>query len=135
MRPVYRRPIDSAACRSFKHNVLFPSWQARSDLLNYCAGVATSPDPDDPDHILREVEDLKARERLVDERLDPYSSRYYPREARTEALAMLIRNERMVESTIRSQTWKLVGERCDIAGVEYDKALDAWRRGESEGGT
>ena len=78
---------------------------------------------------------MKARERLVDERLDPYSSRYYPREARTEALAMLIRNERMVESTIRSQTWKLVGERCDIAGVEYDKALDAWRRGESEGGT
>ncbi|TKA78632.1 hypothetical protein B0A55_02674 [Friedmanniomyces simplex] len=127
-RPVHRRPIDTAACQQFKDKVLFPSWQSRSDVLNYCAGVATSPDPDDPDHVIRETEDLKARERLVDERLDPYSSRYFPREARTEALAMLIRNERMVESIIRSRTWSLVGERCDNGGVEYDKALDAWRR-------
>ncbi|KAK3633353.1 hypothetical protein LTR56_013336 [Elasticomyces elasticus] len=131
-RPVHRRPIDGTACKQFKDHVLFPSWQARSDVLNYCAGVATSPDPDDPGHLLRETEDLKARERLVDERLDPYSARYFPREARTEALAMLIRNERMVESIIRSRTWSLVGERCDNGGATYEKALDAWRRGESQ---
>ena len=107
-RPHGRRPIDPQACQQWKDRVLFPSWQARSDVLNYCVGVATSPDPDDPDHLIRETEDLKARERLVDERLDPYSGRYFPREARTEQLALLMRNERMVESIIRSRTWSLV---------------------------
>lgn len=98
-------------------------------MLNYCAGVATSPDPSDPDHVLRETEDARARERLIDERLDPYSARYFPREARTEALASLIRNERMVEGIIRSRTWKIVGERCQSDGFqEADKAVDEWRR-------
>lgn len=80
--------------------------------------------------MIKESEDLKARERIVDERLDPYSARYFPREARTEALAGLIRNERMVENIIRSRTWGLVGERCENDGQDYDGALDAWRRGE-----
>ncbi|GMG12192.1 unnamed protein product [Aspergillus oryzae] len=65
------RTIDPAACQSFKDNVLFPSWQTRSDVLNYCAGVATSPDPDDPDLVLRQTESARDRERVVDERLDP----------------------------------------------------------------
>jgi len=129
-RPIYRRPIDPQACQSFKDKVLFPSWQSRSDVLNYCAGVATSPDPEDPDHVIRETEDLKARERLVDERLDPYSARYFPRDTRTEALANLIRNERMVENIIRNRTWGLVGERCENVEQDFEKALDAWRRGD-----
>jgi len=104
------------------------SWQSRSDVLNYCAGVATSPDPDDPDHMLRETEDARARERIVDERLDPYSARYFPRDTRTESLAGLVRNERMVETIIRSRTWNLVGERCENETADADKALDDWRR-------
>ena len=100
----------------------------RSDVLNYCAGVATSPDPDDPDHVLRQVEDARARERVVNERLDPYSARYFPRDTRTEALAGLIRNERMVEGIIRSRTWGLIGERCDNEGSDFEKALDEWRQ-------
>lgn len=107
--------------------MLFPSWQSRSDVLNYCAGVATSPDPDDPDHVLRETEDSRARERIVNERLDPYSARYFPRDLRTESLAGLIRNERIVENIIRSRTWGLVGERCENEGLEADEALDQWR--------
>ena len=98
-------------------------------MLNYCAGVATSPDPNDPDHILRQVEDERARERVVDERLDPYSARYFPRDTRTEALAGLLRNERSVENIIRSRTWGLVGERCDNEGVDAETALDGWRKG------
>lgn len=96
-------------------------------MLNYCAGVATSPDPDDPDHVLRQVEDARARERIVNERLDPYSARYFPREARTEALASLIRNERMVEGIVRNRTWQLMGERCAIEAESSEKALDSWR--------
>lgn len=102
--------------------------------MNYCAGVATSPDPDDPDHVLRETEDARARERLVDERLDPYSARYFPREARTESLAALIRNERMVEQIIRARTWGMVGERCENEGIEAENALDEWRRRRAESG-
>lgn len=100
----------------------------RSDVLSYCAGVATSPDPEDPDHVLRQVEDTRARERVVNERLDPYSARYFPRDTRTESLAGLVRNERMVEGIIRSRTWELVSERCDDEGLSFEQALDEWRK-------
>jgi hypothetical protein len=103
----------------------------RSTVLNYCAIVATSPDPNDPESLLRGVEDARARERVVDERLDPYSARYFAREARTEALASLIRNERMVENIIRTRSWSLVGEKCGTTGQSFDQALDDWRKRKS----
>ncbi|OCL01627.1 caffeine-induced death protein-like protein Cid2 [Glonium stellatum] len=127
VRAPYARLIDPQSCQKFKDKVIFPSWQARSDVLNYCAGVATSPDPDDPDSVLLQVESAKARERVIDERLDPYSGRYFPREARTEILANLIRNERSIEGIIRSRTWALVGERCADPLITADDALDEWR--------
>ena len=49
-----KRLAPREACQSFMTRVLYPSWQTRTDVLTYCAGVATSPDPDDPDHLLRE---------------------------------------------------------------------------------
>ncbi|GAB1203964.1 hypothetical protein APSETT445_002609 [Aspergillus pseudonomiae] len=121
------RTIDPAACQNFKDNVLFPSWQTRSDVLNYCAGVATSPDPDDPDLVLRQTESAKDRERVVNERLDPYSGRFFPREARTESLANLVRNQRNVEEIIRARTWGLVTERCNGSSIGWEEALNSWR--------
>lgn len=100
----------------------------RSDVLDYCAGVATSPDPQDPDHVLRQVEDDRARQRVIDERLDPYSGRYFPKEARTESLAMLMRNERQVEKIIRMRTWSVIGERCGMNSENADEAFDKWRK-------
>lgn len=125
IRPVERRPTDPQACQSFKNEVLFRGWQTRSDVLNYCAGVAL--DPSDPDIALKQVESAKERERVVDERLDPYSGRFFPREARTETLANLIRNERSVEGIIRSRTWGLVSERCGDSGTGWEEALNQWR--------
>jgi hypothetical protein len=122
------REMPRTQCAEFKNRVLFPSWEVRSDVLDYCAGVATSPDPDDPDSVLRQIEDSKARERVVNERLDPYSGRYFPREARTESLALLMRNERAVEKIIRSRTWGLVAERCGSENVDAEQAFDAWRK-------
>ncbi|KAK2804179.1 hypothetical protein FQN50_006721 [Emmonsiellopsis sp. PD_5] len=124
--------IEPARCRSFQDQVLFPSWQTRSDVLNYCAGVATSPDPDDPDLLLRQGESIKDRERVVDERLDPYSARFFPREPRTESLAMLLRNERGVEQIIRSRTWGLVTERCGGPIEGWEDALNRWREGQDQ---
>jgi hypothetical protein len=124
---VNKNRTDPGSCQAFKDGVLFPSWQTRSDVLNYCAGVATSADPDDPDLVLRQVESSKDRERVVDERLDPYSARFFPQEARTESLAFLIRNERGVEQIIRSRTWGLVGERCGYPSEGWEEALNRWR--------
>ncbi|KAL8730735.1 MAG: hypothetical protein Q9181_004557 [Wetmoreana brouardii] len=122
-----KQPIDPEACQGFKDNILFQSWQTRSDVLNYCAGVAL--DPQDPDLISREADSAKDRKRVVDERLDPYSGRFFPREARTESLANLIRNERGVEGIIRARTWGLVTERCGDIGIGWEEALNNWRAG------
>lgn len=121
------RSLQPEQCDQFKQKVLYPSWAVRSDVLDYCAGVATSPDPDDPDSVLRQIEDAKARERTVNERLDPYSGRYFAREARTESLAMLMRNERAVEKIIRMRTWSLLGERCGTSSESAEEAFDKWR--------
>lgn len=101
----------------------------RSDVLNYCASVATSPDPEDPESVLRHVENERDRERVIDERLDPYSSRFFPREARTERLAQLVRQERGVENIVRARSWGLVRERCGEDWRDWEEALNDWRKG------
>lgn len=130
----YRTPrprskqIDPESCAGFKDKVLFPAWQARSDVLSYCALVATSPDPEDPEVAVREAELEKNRERVVDERLDPYSARFFPREPRTTQLATLLRQERGVESIVRARSWGIVKERCGESFEEWEDALHSWRR-------
>ncbi|KAH8652799.1 caffeine-induced death protein 2 [Tricladium varicosporioides] len=126
-RPSYSRRIPASSCTSFKNQVLFPSWQARSDVLNYCASVATSPDPEDPE--LRQAESEKDRQRVVDERLDPYSARFFPREARTDRLAGVVKWERGVEGIVRARSWGLVVERCGDDFRDWETALDEWRKG------
>ncbi|RDA90686.1 hypothetical protein CP533_3922 [Ophiocordyceps camponoti-saundersi (nom. inval.)] len=121
------RRIGRPACRSYCESVLFPAWQARTEVLDYCALIATSPDPDDPEAAIRDVEKQKDRQRVVDERLDPYSGRFFPREARTQALAMLIRQERDVEKIVRTQTWNVVQQRCAVVGEDYEDAVKRWR--------
>ena len=125
------RPIDPQACQGFKEKVLFPSWQARTEVLNYCASVAASPDPDDPEKTLREIENQKDRDRVVDERLDPYSGRFFPREARTERLAALIRQERGVEGIVRHRTWQLLKERCGDSVDTWEEAVSSWHKSQA----
>lgn len=113
--------------------MLFPSWQHRSDVLNYCASVATSVDPDDPDIVTRLAETEAHREKVVNERLDPYSGRWFPKEPRTEILAGIVRNENMIEEIIRERTWRIVGERCGgldpLGGQHWREAMESWRAG------
>jgi hypothetical protein len=131
------RHLPAQTCRAFTEQILLPSWQSRSDVLNYCAAVATSDDPDDPDSIIRLVEGMVDKERVVDERLDPYSGRFFPRESRTEVLARVVRNERMVENIVRERTWRIVKEKCGefgALGEDWRGVLNAWRvrKGECE---
>jgi hypothetical protein len=122
-------PITS--CRNFTQNVLMPTWQSRADVLNYCATVATSDDPDDPDSLQRIAEREADKERVVDDRLDPYSGRFFPQESRAENLARLVRNERIVESIIRERSWRIVKDRCGengVPGQDWETAFNEWRK-------
>lgn len=89
--------------------------------------VATSPDPNDPEKAIREAELEKSKERIIDERLDPYSARFFPREPRTEQLSLVLRQERGVENIVRARSWGIVKERCggDVEG--WEEALRKWR--------
>ncbi|KAF4978912.1 hypothetical protein FZEAL_4798 [Fusarium zealandicum] len=130
-RPLSRQ-IDTQSCSTFKDRVLFPSWEARVEVLNYCALVAASPDPDDPDRTLRELEKEKDRDRVVDERLDPYSGRFFPREARTERLASLVRQERGVEGVVRHRTWEVIQQRCGGNSFDtWEDAVSEWKKVQS----
>jgi len=120
--------IDPSSCHNFKQKVLFPSWQTRTDVIRYCATVAASPDPDDPEAVQRQVEAEKDKARVVDDRLDPYSSRFFPREARTERLAAILRQESGVENIIRARTWSLVGERCGFESEDWEVAFEQWQK-------
>lgn len=77
---------------------------------------------------MREAEADKNRERVVNERLDPYSARFFPQEPRTMQLAMLIRQEQQVENIVRARTWGLVKERCGVPVEDWQSALGNWRR-------
>jgi hypothetical protein len=120
--------INPQSCQQFREQVLFPAWQARSHVLSYCAAVAASPDPEDPAAVVREVETEKRRVRVVDERLDPYSSHFFPIELRTEKLASEIRQERGVERIVRTKTWATIKERCAESTDNWEQALSAWRK-------
>jgi hypothetical protein len=106
------RPIPFPSCRAFTEQVLLPTWHSRTAVLEYCAHVATSPDPDDPTLLERQLQSEADRNRVVNERLDPYSGIFSPREARTERLASVLRMEMGVERIVRSKTWAVVTERC-----------------------
>ena len=74
---------------------------------------------------------MRDRERVVDERLDPYSGRFFPKEARTEKLARRVREERIVEDIVRRRTWEVVRSRCEAlsigaVGDGWDEALRRW---------
>ncbi|PHH80846.1 hypothetical protein CDD80_6405 [Ophiocordyceps camponoti-rufipedis] len=128
--PPTLRTLGRPACQSYYENVLFPAWQARTEVLDYCALVATSPDPNDPEAALREAENQQDRQRVVDERLDPYSARFFPREARTQTLASIIRQERDVEKIVRTQSWNVIQQRCAALREDYDDAVRRWRDGQ-----
>lgn len=98
-------------------------------MLTYCSSVATSPDPDDPEAVAREVYNRRGEERMVDERLDPYSGRFFPKEARTQELARVLRQEMGVESIVRERSWGIVMNRCEgmRVGEKWEEGMGRWR--------
>ncbi|KAJ6782620.1 hypothetical protein PWT90_00173 [Aphanocladium album] len=122
------RDVNTERCNGFLDKVLFPAWDSRSRVFEYCAAVASSPDPDDPEATLRELQKKKDSERVIDERLDPYSGRFYPRESRTELLASTLRQERVIEDIVRHRTWEVIQGRCEAPPKDWQAAIDAWKK-------
>ena len=98
-------------------------WASRSQVISYCSIVATSPDPDDPDRTTIEAQNIAQSHRVVNERLDPYSGRFFPKEPRTEMLGSLLRNENAVENIVRERTWRILNERCN----DLDPSRRGWQ--------
>jgi hypothetical protein len=137
-----RRQIPGAACRTFRNQILLPSWQSRDDIFSYCNAIADSPEalpeasqllapapfgssisgapsgqmddasPSSPS--ARHSRNYWNQDQVVDERTDPYSARdySYTREGKAQVLKDVLRNEQGVERIVRSRTWSLLGERC-----------------------
>ncbi|KKA26394.1 hypothetical protein TD95_001372 [Thielaviopsis punctulata] len=120
--------LDPALCAAFHERVLFPSWRARAEVLEYCAKVAASPDPDDPSAAARAEEMERNKKRVVDERLDPYSGRFFPTEARTERLASVLRLEQGVENIVRMRSWGVVRSKCAGAPFSGQEAYAEWEK-------
>lgn len=142
--PRPRTPIPPARCADFTRRVLFPSWRARDDVLQYCARVAddaTAAAVDGPvpplpaeSAVRRTNRNAWGREVDVDERLDPYSARdySYTRASAAEELRGVLATERVVEGIVRARTWGVVRERCtggDV-GRGWEEEWEEWRRGE-----
>ena len=134
--------IPENTCRQFKQSILFPGWQTRENVLQYCQKVADAPDSSPilktssgPASLQQEanaasqsptasVTDSQTRprisrnywgqEQVVDERTDPYSARSYDytRETDTQILKDVLTNEQGVEKIVRSRTWSVLAERC-----------------------
>lgn len=103
-------------------------------MLQYCASVAMSPDPDDPDLVAIQLQNEKDKQRVIDDRLDPYSSRFYPRESRTQQLASVIRMEQGVERIVRARTWDVVQQRCgdNTERGQWENAFKEWETAQKQ---
>ena len=112
--------------------MLFTTWRDRSNVLEYCAAVAHSPDPDDPNAVAREAYNLAGQTRVQhkNERLDPYSGRFFKLESRSEELADMIARESKVEDIVRERSWEAVMNRCGgvMTGQRgWEREMNAWR--------
>lgn len=77
------------------------------------------------------IEQEKQSLRKVDERLDPYSGRWQPREARTERLGEVLRQEGAVERVVRSRVWGVVEGRCGLEGMGdggWETEYEKWKK-------
>jgi hypothetical protein len=105
---------------------LFPGWAARDAALGACERVANSPDLEDPDAELRQAEALRRESLVINERLDPYSGRFFPRESRSELLSRITKQEREIENIVRDRSWDIIKSKCEGITGEWTAAYKNW---------
>ncbi|CAK7264247.1 hypothetical protein SEPCBS119000_000891 [Sporothrix epigloea] len=140
-----------AACCAFRDEILFPAWQARDDVIRYCAGVADEAVAKDA----HDAQEASAKAAVaaalaaatgsldsitpppdVTERLDPYIKRrqFSLVEPQANLLASLMRNEKGVETIVRARSWDVLQSRCGSSAVSagpdmpgWEAAMERWR--------
>ncbi|CAK7224862.1 hypothetical protein SCUCBS95973_005663 [Sporothrix curviconia] len=141
------------ACRAFRDELLFPAWQARDDVIRYCAGVADEAVAKDAQAQEASASAAAAAAFAaatgtlnsgkpaaeVTERLDPYIKRrqFSLVEPQANLLASLMRNEQGVETIVRARSWDVLQSRCGSSVVTagpgepgWEAALERWRKRE-----
>ncbi|KAK9477623.1 caffeine-induced death protein 2-domain-containing protein [Lipomyces japonicus] len=112
-----RRP----ECDAFVQNLVFASWKARDDVLDYCAAVAEQNQARFKQQIInsnkqQETENIPK----LDPRIDPYRARELPVFSKEDEVLSWVGNERVIEDIVRDRSWSIICERCIDFGAEHE---------------
>lgn len=124
--PKMTKGLAVKECDTFCKTQLFPAWESRSLALRYCKDLAHRPDAEDPTRAARELEAKQNEERVINERLDPYSARFTVTEGRTDKLKRIVHMEEEIEDIVRRRTWEVVQSRCGTGIPQWKTAVDQW---------
>src|SRR5277367_381092 len=113
--------LEPPHCADFIRTQLFPTWQARDDILEYCSTLAEKPVEESSAPVTPIVE--------VSERVDPYARRKKEVWEKHDELKRVILQENGVEAVIRMRTWELVVRRCQLEGIvgKWDEEIAKWK--------
>jgi hypothetical protein len=114
--------LEPHHCANFILTQLFPTWSDRDDLLAYCSTVAEKPAEES--HV-----PLTPPTTEVSERVDPYARRKKEVWQKHDELKRVIRQEKGVEAVIRTRTWEVVKQRCQLEGLvgEWNEEMAQWK--------
>lgn len=90
--------------------------------------MAAAEDSSDPDRELIALEKQRDSEREINERVDPYSARFNPRESRAEKLARTVHMEEEIEDIVRHRTWEVVQNKCAVPLTPWQSAVEQWKK-------
>ena len=113
--------LEPPHCADFIRTQLFPTWQARDDILEYCSTLAEKPVEESSAPVTPLVE--------VSERVDPYARRKKEVWEKHDELKRVILQENGVEAVIRMRTWEIVVRRCQLEEIvkSWDKEMQQWK--------
>ncbi|RKF56250.1 Caffeine-induced death protein 2 [Erysiphe neolycopersici] len=120
--------LPSRTCQKFTQQVVFPSWNSRDKILQYCKSVATNMVTNESNPLLGNDDQIE----VVDDHLDPYSTRSSPTQTEAQMLSDVLRLENRVEDIIRNRTWEVICERCDLNSKCWKNNFSEWKRQQGE---
>lgn len=115
-----RGPLNEK-CHQFVKNELYPNWEARTKIIDFCDQQAKQmKDMLDEEYGSETGNDLKP---LVDARLDPYAARdrvklLQSKYMQWRSVNQWVENNRTIESILQSTSERILKDKCD-QNIEY----------------
>lgn len=116
--------LSSNACQKFTQQFVFPSWNSRDNILQYCKYVATNMEKNESKTFLGKDD----RPEDIDHPLDPYSTRSLRTQTEAQMLSDFLKLENGVENIVRNRTWKVIYERCGLNSKSWEDSFSEWKR-------